>query len=61
VLGAAGTGSGGSAVRYGVGAWHFVHGREAEAREIWNGILDGTDWASFGFIAAEAEAARAGR
>ena len=55
VYGAAGEGSAGSAVRYGVGAWHFVNGRRAEANKIWDGILAGPDWPSFGFIAAEAE------
>jgi len=57
VYGAAGEGSAGSAVRYGVGAWHFVNGRRAEANKIWDGILAGSDWPSFGFIAAEAERA----
>ena len=55
VLNGAGSGSGGSAVRYGVGAWHFVNGRKEEARRIWDEILKGTDWPSFGFIAAERE------
>jgi tetratricopeptide (TPR) repeat protein len=55
VLNGAGSGSGGSAVRYGVGAWHFVNGRNEEARRIWDEILKGTDWPSFGFIAAERE------
>jgi hypothetical protein len=44
-------------VRYGVGAWHFVNGRRAEANKIWDAILTGPDWPSFGFIAAEAERA----
>ena len=57
VYGAAGEGAAGSAVRYGVGAWHFVNGRRAEANKIWDGILAGSDWPSFGFIAAEAERA----
>ena len=57
VYGAAGEGSAGSAVRYGVGAWHFVNGRRAEANKIWDSILTGPDWPSFGFIAAEAERA----
>lgn len=57
VYGAAGEGSAGSAVRYGVGAWHFVNGRRAEANKVWDGILAGPDWPSFGFIAAEAERA----
>ena len=55
ILASAGAGSGGSAVRYGVGAWHFVNGRKDDARRIWDEILKGTDWPSFGFIAAERE------
>ena len=55
ILASAGAGSGGSAVRYGVGAWHFVNGRKDEARRIWDEILRGPDWPSFGFIAAERE------
>ena len=55
VLKSASSGSGGSAVRYGVGAWHFVNGRKDEARRIWEEILNGADWPSFGFVAAERE------
>jgi tetratricopeptide (TPR) repeat protein len=58
VLRAAGEGSGGSAVRYGVGAWHLAEGRPAEATKIFQSIVAGTDWPSFGFLAAEAELAR---
>lgn len=59
VLRAAGEGSGGSAVRYGVGAWHLSHGRTADAMKIFQAILAGPDWPSFGYLAAEAEIARA--
>ena len=59
VLRAAGEGSGGSAVRYGVGAWYLVEGRTAEARKVFEAIVAGPDWPSFGFLAAEAELARA--
>ncbi len=45
----------GSAVRYGVGAWHHLHGRTGEARRIWTEVLAGPDWPSFGYLAAEAE------
>ncbi len=58
VLKAAGEGASASAVRYGVGAWHFYSGRTAEARRIWESMITGTDWPSFGFIGAEAELAR---
>jgi tetratricopeptide (TPR) repeat protein len=57
VLGAAGDGAAGSAVRYGVGAWHLLGGRRPDATALWRKILDGPDWPSFGYIAAEAEIA----
>ncbi len=59
VLAAAGADSGGSAVRYGVGAWLLVNGRSREAAALWASILEGPDWPSFGYLAAEAEVARA--
>jgi tetratricopeptide (TPR) repeat protein len=58
LLATADEGSGGSATRYGVGAWHFVEGRTDEAIELWQSILGGPDWPSFGHLAAEAEAVR---
>jgi tetratricopeptide (TPR) repeat protein len=57
VLKAAGEGSGGSAVRYGVSAWYLISGRRAEASSLWASILEGPDWAAFGHLAAEAEVA----
>ena len=58
VLDAAGADAGGSAVRYGVSAWHLVNDRQREAAELWASILEGVDWPSFGYLAAEAEIAR---
>jgi tetratricopeptide (TPR) repeat protein len=57
LLAGAGEDAGGSAARYGVGAWYFVNGRNDEATSLWASILEGTDWPSFGYLAAEAEAA----
>jgi tetratricopeptide (TPR) repeat protein len=59
VLAAAGEGASGTAVRYGLGAWHLVNGRRADADRLWTAIVAGPDWPSFGFLAAEAELARA--
>ena len=59
VLNAAGSGSAGAAVVYGVSAWHASNGRTAEARALWQKLVDGPDWAPFGVIAAEADLARA--
>ncbi len=57
VLSAAGAGASGAAVRYGVSAWHLVNGRVDEAHAIWEQIVAGEDWPSFGYLAAEAELA----
>lgn len=56
--GAAGSASAGSAVRYGVSAWHLVNGRTAKAREMWTSIAAAPDWPSFGALAAEVELTR---
>jgi tetratricopeptide (TPR) repeat protein len=54
-------GASGSAVRYGVSAWHHGNGQTAEAKKLWDQILAGPDWPSFGYIAAEADVARSAR
>ena len=51
-------GSGVAAVAYGVGNWHFYSGRQAEAEAVYRRIMGSNQWASFGYIAAEAELAR---
>lgn len=43
---------------YGLGNWHFYNGRPEQARQIWERVLAGGNWASFGYLAAEAEVAR---
>jgi tetratricopeptide (TPR) repeat protein len=52
------TGSGVGAVAYGVGNWHQYNGRQAEAEAVYRRIMGSGQWASFGYIAAEAELAR---
>jgi len=42
-------------IGYGVANWHFYNGRRAEAEKLWRRILEGEQWAAFGFIAAEAD------
>ena len=49
---------GGVAIAYGVATWHLYNGREAQAEEMYRRILQGSGWAGFGYIAAEAEIAR---
>jgi tetratricopeptide (TPR) repeat protein len=45
---------------YGVGMWHFVNGRREEAYGVWEAMLGNRDqWPAFGYLAAEAEVARA--
>ena len=43
---------------YGVGNWYLYNGDEERALEIFERILEGTSWAAFGYIAAEADVAR---
>ena len=59
VLKAAGAGSSGAAVVYGVAVWHDVNGRAAEANALRKQLVEGSDWAPFGVIAAEADLSRA--
>ncbi len=48
-------------VGYGVGNWHLFNGREEEAMQVFRRIIRGPQWSAFGYIAAEAELARAPR
>jgi len=46
-------------IGYGIGNWHFMNGRKDRAESIWRQVYEGSDsWASFGFVASEAELAR---
>ena len=45
-------------IGYGVANWHWINGRPAEAERVWRGVLEGSQWAGFGFIAAESDVAR---
>lgn len=49
---------GSTTLGYGLGAWYLVEGEESRARELFTRILDGDQWAAFGYIAAEAETVR---
>ena len=42
-------------VGYGVGNWHLYNGRREEALRVFRRVTAGSQWASFGYIAAEAE------
>ena len=43
---------------YGVANWYLYNGDTARAKEILKQVLDGTSWAAFGYIAAEADMKR---
>jgi tetratricopeptide (TPR) repeat protein len=47
----------GAAVVYGAANWHYVNGQTARADEMLHALLDTPGWASFGYIAAEADLA----
>lgn len=49
----------GATLSYGIGNWYFYNGHEEKGMEIFREILKGKEWASFGYLAAEAEVARA--
>jgi tetratricopeptide (TPR) repeat protein len=43
---------------YGIGNWHYYNGRPKQAEAVYRTILQGSQWAAFGYIAAEADIAR---
>lgn len=45
-------------IGYGIGNWHYINGRTERALEIWQDVYNDGNWASFGFIASEAELAQ---
>jgi len=49
------------AVAYGAGCWHFYSGDKEKAKDVFEEILARDSWASFGYIAAEADYVRAFR
>jgi len=48
----------GATILYGIGNWSFVNGQPERADPLWQKLLEGTQWFTFGYIAAEAEIAR---
>jgi len=46
---------------YGMGIWYLLDGRRADARKVFERIITSSQWAAFGYLAAEAELARWGR
>lgn len=52
---------GSASLGYGLGNWYFYNGDRTRALQIWRKITAGNQWASFGYIAAEAELQRPAR
>lgn len=48
-----------AAYRYGIASWYLLEGDTTRAEAVLRDLLGGTDWAAFGYIAAEAELERA--
>lgn len=48
-------GAGADAIHYALANWHYYHGKKDEAKKLYEKILAGTSWSSFGFIAAESD------
>ena len=48
----------GATILYGIGNWYLYNGQPEKARPLFEQVVAGNQWASFGFIAAEAELAR---
>ncbi len=49
---------GDASIGYGVGNWYFYIGETEKGIDVFRRIVAGNQWASFGYIAAEAELAR---
>jgi len=47
-----------ASIGYGLGNWMFYNGKRPEAEGVFRQIVLGNQWASFGYIAAEAELTR---
>lgn len=53
-----GASSSNDAIIYGIANWYFYNGNKDKAKEIYERILKGKGWASFGYIATEADYVR---
>lgn len=45
-------------ILYGIGNWYLYNGRRSEAARVFQQMLSGDQWTSFGYIAAEADVKR---
>lgn len=53
-----GSSAGAYSILYGVGNWYSYNGRTAEASKVFQQILAGDQWTSFGYVAAEVDSKR---
>jgi tetratricopeptide (TPR) repeat protein len=53
-----GSSAGSYSILYGVGNWHLYNGRKDAATRIFQQMLTGDQWTSFGYIAAESDMKR---
>jgi len=60
-LATSGEGVDGATINYGLAAWHELEGRRPQSGEHLRRARSGSQWAAFGYIAAEADLARLGR
>jgi len=58
LTGETGSASSNDAVAYGVANWYYYNGNQEKAKALYEQILKGKIWASFGYIAAEADYVR---
>lgn len=58
LTGETGSASSNDAVAYGVANWYYYNGNHEKAKALYEQILKGKLWASFGYIAAEADYVR---
>lgn len=50
--------AGSNSILYGIGNWYLYSGRRDEALKIFRQMVEGNQWTSFGYIAAEADLKR---
>lgn len=49
------------ALKYGLANWYFYNGEKEKAKTIFDQILEGKSWSSFGYIAAESDVLKCNR
>lgn len=47
-----------AALVYGIGNWYYYNGQPSEANRIYQQLINSDQWASFGYLAAEADLSR---